>query len=612
MVECSNCSTLSAKIDRLEATVEMLVKLYGNLGNVYSQDFLLNRTLNTTAALAAEQTAAYSPVAPVCAATDCESSGDLFRLVALKPLANSTTANNEIDDNCDNYSNHSECPKTNKKQPDIESVSESSDDSSEIEVECLSESAHSVSEPIITPVIEHAIPKSHIIPYYYFSDNPLRTFDAECLDTETSFTHMLNNRKVAYFGPVEYKYGNIVHPPKALDYSNNAYLIEIIKSVEAIAPFLDFNSVMVQSYRGSDSCVPLHSDDEDAISPESHILTISLGEERNMYFKCGKCVNIPCRLVHGSIISMSAGSQKIYKHEIPNNQGNGLRVSITFRQLNNPNSDVPTSSVSSRPTATVDNGSNMYHIDGSVENFLAGLDNHMSYSQITETGPRNITADIDSACNQLNVSSQASNTETRKMDNTISGSTDVVYISSSMFKRLKHDKLSSSKQRAHVFSYSGKNAAKMRHCLMEDDKFLSISQSNVSRVYLLCGTNNVEDIYYDRQSLEDSKKELSCIMAYLQARFPNADINILNLLPRKIKGQTHIVSELNAHIKNETLAYTRFHFVDTAQFYLFSNDRGERREMFFYDKVHLNDTGVRRLANHLKFLSHNKLNISRE
>ena len=96
-------------------------------------------------------------------------------------------------------------------------------------------------------------------------------------------------------------------------------------------------------------------------------------------------------------------------------------------------------------------------------------------------------------------------------------------------------------------------------------------------------------------------------MNYLCERFPKAEINIINLFPRYIKGQTDIANELNKYIKNYTLNNSRLSFVDTEKDYLFSNGNGKRRDIFFHDKVHFNNIGVIRFAKHLKFLSHNDL-----
>ena len=429
----------------------------------------------------------------------------------------------------------------------------------------------------IKQITQHDISDSSITPYYYFSHTQMGAFSADNLFASTVFTHIMDNRSVCYYGDIPYRYGNVSHNPQLLQ--ENTYLVEILKAIKSFAPFLLFNSVMVQAYNGPDSGIPPHSDNEYSICPGSQILTLSLGEARNIEFtSMDKSVQFSRLLEHGSVLTMSHGSQKLYKHCIPTEQGNGLRVSITLRLLRKNPSDT-----------NIDNNSELssneqYNTDETlVEKRVNGQDSIVNTRKSMDMIDANETHPT-----------------------TVKQRSDVLYISSSMFSHFNSEKLSSKTQNEHVFSYSGKDSCDMFKYLTVDPKFKAIDPENVSKVFILCGTNDVKKIYYG-QKLQDSHQSLDKILIYLYKKFSNATINIINLFSRDRKGSDDIVNSLNEHIFNLVNTYDRMEFIDTKANLMFNDRDGYRKKEFFHDEVHLNDIGIIRICKHLKYISHNDI-----
>ena len=82
-----------------------------------------------------------------------------------------------------------------------------------------------------------------------------------------------------------------------------------------------------------------------------------------------------------------------------------------------------------------------------------------------------------------------------------------------------------------------------------DLKSIALHPENVSKVFILCGTNDVQKIYHG-QKLHDSYQSLDKILIYLHKTFFKATINIINLFSRDRKGCDDIVKEINEHIFN--------------------------------------------------------------
>ncbi|KAL5259238.1 hypothetical protein ACHWQZ_G009629 [Mnemiopsis leidyi] len=96
------------------------------------------------------------------------------------------------------------------------------------------------------------------------------------------------------------------------------------------------NSCLVNRYEGPHSYLPLHSDDEVTIDPESSIFTVSLGESCTVKFieqNSEETFHVACPPM--SLYHMTRKSQDHFRHCIDEGSvTQGIRYSLTFRSVN--------------------------------------------------------------------------------------------------------------------------------------------------------------------------------------------------------------------------------------------------------------------------------------
>ena len=145
----------------------------------------------------------------------------------------------------------------------------------------------------------------------------------------------IGRRKTAYFGSVDYNYGNIKH--SSCNYPENPALDKIFDTVANKLNICDFDrdnyTCLITLYESGDSFIPFHSDNEPQIADNSSIVTVSLGESRDIIFKSILDDEIFHTLRHGSVHVMSVTSQLFWEHSIPKSDCNNPRISLTFRKL---------------------------------------------------------------------------------------------------------------------------------------------------------------------------------------------------------------------------------------------------------------------------------------
>ena len=420
-----------------------------------------------------------------------------------------------------------------------------------------------------------------IWPYYQHDLEIFAMFDVTMLGKETAFSHTFSNRSVAYYGSQTYSYNGGSHPPQP--FSSNQYLNEILTAVTKSYPEFRFNSAMVTHYANGEDWIPLHSDDEACIVPNSSIMTISLGETRTIMFQSKDKptpIETEVSLAHGDVLLMSQQSQSIFQHTIPKDTACVRpRISITLRMINQNLSDVhpPLHSPISLP----------------VEH------------------PR-----------KLNNVNKQTGTFSQK-----TGKSKTLYISSSMFKSLDEKRLSSRSQEAVVFAYPGATVSSIEENFKADCRRSDLDPKSVLNIVLLCGTNNVDLIIKSPKHLRDKLvyEQSSCSMEamaetfnsierfllYLNEWAPDAKIKLLNILPRESRARNGVITRINNYISSLANKFNFVHHPDTEfnRLYLFASKSGFRKSFYFSsqgsDNVHLNQNGIIRFARHLKYIAHN-------
>ena len=427
-------------------------------------------------------------------------------------------------------------------------------------------------------------------PFIMLPDSPFAEFDLFKLVQETKFVPV-GKREVKYYGKYSYSYGKTVHSPSSIP--KNSHISSIVKKVELLYPKQSFNSVLVTKFADGQSYLPLHSDNEADIEADSLILTVSLGATRKVNFQRKNNGHTEGVLVnHGDAYLMSTGSQAHFKHGVPRDFGKRTRVSLTFRKIRPPADSLSKDSGDSETVADPTNS------QISVANFLDELKG---------------TPDHSTCINH-------STSEILSKDQCV----DTLYISSSMFRHLKENELCSNQHSSTVLYYPGATAGNILKSLKADSSFNNIEPTNIKKIYLLCGTNNVDKILgvpknlhncadidmrnFNGQNLDNSFVEIEHLVSFLQRWSPSASLSILNILPRASYARNSVINKLNGFI--HYLCCKEGHtFINTElNRNLYSNKQGYRKNEYFHvngsDNVHLNSSGVIRLGKLLKYLMH--------
>lgn len=95
----------------------------------------------------------------------------------------------------------------------------------------------------------------------------------------------------------------------------------------------NYNMILVNWYRDGNDNIGFHADDEKQIKPESEIITISLGVERDFVIKNSK-IKKSIIMEHNSFLTMGGNCQKELKHSVPTRKNiTKERISITLREF---------------------------------------------------------------------------------------------------------------------------------------------------------------------------------------------------------------------------------------------------------------------------------------
>jgi alkylated DNA repair dioxygenase AlkB len=132
-----------------------------------------------------------------------------------------------------------------------------------------------------------------------------------------------------------YRYGNEEHgrtyPARAWDYNVRAYMEEINRAHE-----IALNCCFINGYAHQRQHLGWHADDSEEMSHDIPVAVVSLGAEREIWFRPkddDKSVSKQM-LGNGSLLIMPPGFQRLYQHRIPKaDRVVGPRISLTYRGL---------------------------------------------------------------------------------------------------------------------------------------------------------------------------------------------------------------------------------------------------------------------------------------
>jgi alkylated DNA repair dioxygenase AlkB len=141
-------------------------------------------------------------------------------------------------------------------------------------------------------------------------------------------------RLIAWYGDkgTDYTYSGTRHTP--LDWTP-----ELLRLRNALQTFTGsrYNSVLLNLYRDESDAMGLHADDEPELGDEPVIASLSLGEQRTLFFRHRhrrdiETFNLP--LPPASLLVMRGPTQRNWKHGIRKRRKPlGPRLNLTFRWI---------------------------------------------------------------------------------------------------------------------------------------------------------------------------------------------------------------------------------------------------------------------------------------
>ena len=247
---------------------------------------------------------------------------------------------------------------------------------------------------------------------------------------------------------------------------------------------------------------------------------------------------------------MSAASQQLFKHGIAREPGKCMRISLTFRDLIHP-----------------------HEISRSLT--LASTDISLDLSAI-ETTLTSTPCDPSSTQYPMQpilhpraiyFPSNPNEAPTKIHESVLNPSekpVETIFISSSMFANLDESKLSSEHHKVKILFYRGATAGGILSRLKNDPEFRAIKPEFIKQVYMLCGTNDVDNILNIQKNMHsnvnvDSSNldmnrfnrtimDIQCLVDFIHEWSNGVRINILNILPRASIHRNYVINKINQGI----------------------------------------------------------------
>lgn len=366
-----------------------------------------------------------------------------------------------------------------------------------------------------------------------------------------------------------YNYAAVINNPTQIsNYPNICKLMELVNSHTTTTR--DMDSCLISCFSTSKAKLSLHADDEDLISQNSSICTVSFGAPRNLEFvhnnkkdKKGKrdvTADRSLPATHHSMNIMKPGCQAVLKHRIPKGThiygDSNIRYSLSFRKL--------------------------------------------AHSSTTDTKIL-VSAAYDTPAAASPNSPNQKNTPQKK---------SVILIAGDSFPaRLDEDKLGKSKKIVHNIAVGGSKISAVQKSII--DYVEKNPNHDVKKLFISIGTNDIRNC---SNGLKHLKPHVCELMKTVRRLLPSTLVYFQSLLPIPANGCPH--TERNVMSMNYMIYYlcSKFKMFYMDVFYDFLNYNGTRNERLFpkfnvtkksFD-IHPNARGYGVLARFYIFLIHSR------
>lgn len=146
--------------------------------------------------------------------------------------------------------------------------------------------------------------------------------------TDLTWEQRMRARQTASFG-VPYNYADehydaVLMPPQ----------IAAIADCARTHAGHGFNNCLANLYESGENTMGFHQDSYDRLAPDSAIAIFSLGAPRRLVFRSlDRDHRTELTLEHGSLLLMTAVTQRGWTHAVPRDPTTECRISLTFRSF---------------------------------------------------------------------------------------------------------------------------------------------------------------------------------------------------------------------------------------------------------------------------------------
>lgn len=302
-----------------------------------------------------------------------------------------------------------------------------------------------------------------------------------------------------------------------------------------------FNSVLVNRYATKNVALGWHKDDEPAVDQSEPIVTLSFGATRRFCISDSPSQVLRKQLMivdldENSAFLMKPGLQKTHYHRVDTGRGSiekecGVRFSLTFRRL------IPGSTAAALGTPP------------------PSLPSVKSESVPVPVEPVPAPAPISDAA--------------RDHSKCCYG----LVFGSSLTKGLKDLLLSRRGKKFAVFTNRGAHVESIKQDVLNvamNPDYSDICRKCVKSIFVVCGGNDTENLNRDKKNISNILSDFDSLLGVLADIFPSAVVNVLSLIPRRVKYSNHLEHMVNVNKELSTLCNGRVKckFIDIFTYFL--------------------------------------------
>ena len=363
--------------------------------------------------------------------------------------------------------------------------------------------------------------------------------------------------EVALFGDTKYVYSRAtkhLQPTPMLDDSTMGKVLDSVNNKLG----KNYNSILVNKYRNKNVILDWHKDNEPEVDPSVPISTLSVGARRRFAITDNKIAakrthQYVKELCENSMLTMSSCLQFTHYHKVENGRSSrkgecGTRYSLTFRKLLPNGAPLPSLPLST-PTEVLDDD----------------IDHETCYQSLV-------------------------------FGSSLTGGLDEDLLS-------RREKPGGGKI-FKVYCHPGARARTIVNKIRNTFKDDNLCRKCIDNVFIVCGGNDAENIT-SYTGMENLKRTFVCLIEDLLEYIPNARINILSLVPRRLMddGHLHRIHIVNEYLSSLCPIYKNCYminiftnFLDHKECYFSNGEYYLNENLFNGDRLHFSKLGHSVLA----------------